>query len=235
MLLDVKDITVHYETVEAIKGVSLEVEKGEIVSLIGANGAGKTTVLKTISGLKHPTSGEIWFKGQRIDRWSPASIVGSGIAHVPERRRLFPGMTVFENLWAGAYLRKDKNEVKADLEQVFEYFPILKDRQRQKAGTLSGGEQQMLAIARALMSGPELILMDEPSLGLSPKVIGEITTIISNIHKDGTTIILVEQNAHLALEFADRVYVLETGKVTLGGPAKDLRNSEEVKEAYLGG
>lgn len=235
MLLNVKDITVHYEKVEAIKGVSLEVEKGAIISLIGANGAGKTTVLKTISGLKHPTSGEIWFKDQRIDRLSPASIVSSGIAHVPERRRLFSRMTVLENLQAGAYLRKDKGKVNADLERVFEHFPILKDRQKQKAGTLSGGEQQMLATARALMSDPELILMDEPSLGLSPVMVSEIATIISNIHQDGVTIILVEQNVHLALESADKVYVLETGNVVLEGAAKDLKDSEEIKRAYLGG
>ena len=235
MLLSVKDIRVHYDTVEVIKGISLEVDKGAIVSLVGANGAGKSTTLKTISGLKHPTSGEIWFKDQRIDRWSPASIVSSGIAHVPERRRLFSKMTVLENLWAGAYLRKDKNKVNVDLERLFEHFPILKDRRKQRAGTLSGGEQQMLAIARALMSEPELILMDEPSLGLSPTMISEITTIINNIHRDGVTIILVEQNVRLALEAADKIYVLETGKVVLEGTAKELKDSEEIKKAYLGG
>lgn len=235
MLLEVKDITVHYGAVQAIRGVSLQVEKGSITSLVGGNGAGKSTILKAISGLLHPTSGEIWFKGQRIDRCSPTTIVGSGIAHVPEGRRVFAHMTVMENLRAGAYLRKDAGRVTADMAQVFDYFPILKDRQNQKAGTLSGGEQQMLAIARALMAAPELMLMDEPSLGLAPMLIGEIGRIINDIHRAGLTILLVEQNVRLALESADRVYVMETGSVVLEGAPGDLKDREEIKRAYLGG
>jgi len=235
MLLEVKDITVHYGAVQAIRGVSLQVEKGAITSLVGGNGAGKSTLLKTISGLLHPTSGEIWFKGQRIDRHSPASVVGSGIAHVPEGRRVFAKMTVMENLRAGAYLRRDADKAATDMAQVFDYFPILKERQKQKAGTLSGGEQQMLAIGRALMAAPELILMDEPSLGLAPMLIAEIGRIISDIHRAGLTILLVEQNVRLALEAADRVYVMETGNVVLEGVPADLKDREEIKRAYLGG
>jgi branched-chain amino acid transport system ATP-binding protein len=235
MLLEVKDVTVHYGAVQAVRGVSLQVEKGTITSLVGANGAGKSTILKTVSGLLHPTSGEIQFKGRRIDRWSPASIVKSGIAHVPEGRRVFARMAVIENLKAGAYLRKDTDKVDADLARVFDYFPILKDRQRQKAGTLSGGEQQMLAIARALMSAPELILMDEPSLGLAPMLIAEISRIISDIHQAGMTILLVEQNVRLALEAANKLYVMETGNVVLEGAPGELRDTDEIKRAYLGG
>ena len=235
MLLEVRDITVHYGAVQAIRGVSLKVEPGTITSLVGANGAGKSTLLKAISGLLHPTSGEIWFKGQRIDRHSPASIVGSGIAHVPEGRRLFAKMTVMENLRAGAYLRKGADKVAADVVRVFDYFPILKDRHKQKAGTLSGGEQQMLAMGRALMAAPELMLMDEPSLGLAPMLIREIGRIINDIHQAGLTILLVEQNVRLALESADKVYVLETGNVVLEGAPSELRDREEIKRAYLGG
>jgi branched-chain amino acid transport system ATP-binding protein len=235
MLLEVKDITVHYGAVQAIRGVSLQVDKGAITSLVGANGAGKSTLLKTVSGLLHPTSGEIWFKGQRIDRHSPASVVGSGIAHVPEGRRVFAKMTVMENLRAGAYLRRGADKVAADMAQVFDYFPILKERQNQKAGTLSGGEQQMLAIGRALMAAPDLMLMDEPSLGLAPMLISEIGRIISDIHRAGLTILLVEQNVRLALEAADRVYVMETGNVVLEGVPGDLKDREEIKRAYLGG
>ena len=235
MLLEVRDITVHYGAVQAIRGVSLKVDPGTITSLVGANGAGKSTLLKAISGLLHPTSGEIWFKGQRIDRHSPASIVGSGIAHVPEGRRLFAKMTVMENLRAGAYLRKGVDKVAADVARVFDYFPILKDRHKQKAGTLSGGEQQMLAMGRALMAAPELMLMDEPSLGLAPMLIGEIGRIINDIHQAGLTILLVEQNVRLALESADKVYVLETGNVVLEGAPSELRDREEIKRAYLGG
>lgn len=235
MLLSVRDIRVHYEKVLAIRGVSLEVAQGSIASLIGINGAGKTTILKTISGLRHPTSGEIWFKDQSIERWSPERIVSSGIAHVPEGRRIFPSLTVLENLWAGAFLRKDKIKITVDLERIFNHFPILKERQKQRAATLSGGEQQMLATARALMSAPELILMDEPSLGLSPMMIAEVAKIINIIHHEGVTIILVEQNVRLALESADKIYVLETGNVVLEGAPKDLQNTEEIKRAYLGG
>jgi branched-chain amino acid transport system ATP-binding protein len=211
------------------------VEKGAITSLVGANGAGKSTLLKTVSGLLHPTSGEIWFKGQRIDRYSPANVVGAGIAHVPEGRRVFAKMTVMENLRAGTYLRRDADKVAADMAQVFDHFPILKERQDQKAGTLSGGEQQMLAIGRALMAAPELMLMDEPSLGLAPMLIAEIGRIISDIHQAGLTILLVEQNVRLALESADKVYVMETGNVVLEGVPGELRDREEIKRAYLGG
>jgi branched-chain amino acid transport system ATP-binding protein len=235
VLLKLEDITVHYGAVEAIKGVSLQVDKGSITSLVGGNGAGKSTVLKTISALLHPTTGEIWFKGHRIERWSPPEIVRSGIAHVPEGRRVFARMTVMENLRAGAYSRKERNRVAADLARVLDYFPILGSRQKQMAGTLSGGEQQMLAIARALMSAPELILMDEPSLGLAPIVISEIARIVSEIRQAGVTVLLVEQNVRLALESADKLYVLETGKVVLEGAPAELRDTEEVKRAYLGG
>jgi branched-chain amino acid transport system ATP-binding protein len=234
-MFSINNIRVHYGMVEAIKGVSLDVKSGTIVSLVGSNGAGKSTILKTISGLIHPTTGEIWFKNKRIDRAEPSSIVQMGIAQVPEGRRIFANMTVLENLIAGAYLRKDQKKIRADIERVWEHFPVLKDRQKQKAGTLSGGEQQMLATARALMSNPELLLMDEPSLGLSPIMVNEIGKIISDIHKSGLTIILVEQNVRLALESADKIYVLETGRVVLQGTPKDLKDSKEIKQAYLGG
>jgi len=235
MLLDIKTITVHYGAVQAVHGVSLRVDAGVITSLIGANGAGKSTILKTISGLLHPSSGEIWFKGERIDRHSPARVVQAGIAHVPEGRRVFAHMTVLENLRAGAYLRRNDRAVAADLDRMFDYFPILKARQKQKAGTLSGGEQQMLAIARALMAAPDLILMDEPSLGLAPMLIAEIGQIVSDIHRSGTTVLLVEQNVRLALEAADYLYVLETGTVVAAGTPTALRDTEAIKRAYLGG
>jgi branched-chain amino acid transport system ATP-binding protein len=235
MLLDIKDITVHYGAVQAIRGVSLRVDEGTVTSVVGANGAGKSTILKTVSGLLHPSSGEIWFKGQRIDLDTPARVVRAGIAHVPEGRRLFAHMTVLENLRAGAYLRRDGDRVVTDLDRMFDYFPILKERHTQKAGTLSGGEQQMLAIARALMSAPQLILMDEPSLGLAPMLIAEIGRIVSDLHRDGMTILLVEQNVRLALEAADKLYVMETGTVVLEGAPADLRETDEIKRAYLGG
>jgi branched-chain amino acid transport system ATP-binding protein len=235
MLLDIKDITVHYGAVQAVHGVSLRVDAGVITSLIGANGAGKSTILKTISGLLHPSSGEIWFRGERIDRHTPARVVGAGIAHVPEGRRVFAHMTVLDNLRAGAYLRRDARAVAVDMDRMFDYFPILKARQRQKAGTLSGGEQQMLAMARALMAAPELILMDEPSLGLAPMLIAEIGRIIADIHRAGVTILLVEQNVRLALEAADHLYVLETGAVVADGTPAELRDTDEIKRAYLGG
>jgi branched-chain amino acid transport system ATP-binding protein len=234
-VLDIKGITVHYGAVQAVQGVSLTVHAGVVTSLIGANGAGKSTILKTISGLLHPTSGEIWFKGQRINQYTPARVVQAGIAHVPEGRRVFAHMTVLDNLRAGAYLRQDAGGVAADLARVFDYFPILRARQQQKAGTLSGGEQQMLAIARALMAAPQLLLMDEPSLGLAPMLINEIGRIIQDIHQAGVTILLVEQNVRLALEAADHLYVMETGTIVADGTPAALRDTDEIKRAYLGG
>jgi len=235
VLLSVKDLWVYYNGAAAVRNVSFQVNEGTIVSLIGANGTGKSTILRTISGLRRPTSGEIWFEGRRIDGRSPAEIIGLGIAHVPEGRRLFSKLTVLENLRAGAYLRKDRVQIMEDLERIFEHFPILKERHKQQAGTLSGGEQQMLAIGRALMSRPKIIMMDEPSLGLAPKMISEVGNIISDIHQRGTTILLVEQNVRLALKLADRVCILETGKLILEGTAEELRNSDQIRKAYLGG
>lgn len=217
-----------------MQGISLYVEKGEIVTLIGSNGAGKSTTLRTISGLKNPLSGEIWLKGKRIDHASPEKIVKNGISQVPQGRWVFPFMTVQENLKLGAYRRRNKEQVKDDLEEVWEEFPILRARKGQRARTLSGGEQQMLVIARALMSRPELLLMDEPSLGLSPIMVRKIGDIIIDINnRRDTSILLVEQNAQLALSIADRGYVLEMGKIPLYGKCKDLLNSEQVKKAYL--
>jgi len=236
LLLEVKDITVHYYKVSAVRNISINVEDGEIVALIGSNGAGKTTTLRAISGLKHPTTGEIHFKGQRIDKLPPHKINALGIAMVPEGRRVFPQMTVLENLLMGAFLRKDKEEIQKNLEGVvFRHFPRLKERKKQDAGTLSGGEQQMLAMGRALMSAPKLLLLDEPSLGLSPIMCMEIGKIISNIHTEGRTVILVEQNARLALALSHHGYVIETGDIALSGPAKELRENDNVKKAYLGG
>ncbi len=236
LLLEVKDITVHYYKVSAVRNISINVEDGEIVALIGSNGAGKTTTLRAISGLKNPTTGEIHYKKQRIDKLPPHKINALGIAMVPEGRRVFPQMTVIENLLMGAFLRKDKNGIRKDIEEVvFRHFPRLKERKKQDAGTLSGGEQQMLAMGRALMSAPKLLLLDEPSLGLSPIMCGEIAAIIRDIHAEGKTVILVEQNARLALALAQRAYVIETGDIVLSGPAKELRENENVKNAYLGG
>ena len=236
MLLEVKDITAHYHKVTAVRNISITVEEGKIATLIGSNGAGKTTILRSLSGLKHPTTGEIRLKGQKIENLPPHEINALGIAMVPEGRRVFTQMSVLENLLIGAFLRKDKDKIQSDLEEVvFMHFPRLKERTSQQAGTLSGGEQQMLAMGRALMSAPELLLLDEPSLGLSPIMCGEIGEIIKNIHAGGRTVILVEQNARLALALADYAYVIETGDITLSGPANDLRNSDEVKKAYLGG
>ncbi|MBW1776632.1 MAG: ABC transporter ATP-binding protein [Deltaproteobacteria bacterium] len=235
-MLEVKDITAHYFKVAAVRNISIGVNDGEIVTLIGSNGAGKTTTLRAISGLKHPSSGEIHFQGQRIDRLPPYKINALGIAMVPEGRRVFPQMTVLENLFMGAFLRMDKNAIQKDLEEtVFRHFPRLKERTKQAAGTLSGGEQQMLAMGRALMSAPKLILLDEPSLGLSPIMCGQIAKIIRDIHAEGRTVILVEQNARLALVLAQQAYVIETGQIVLSGPADQLRENEEVKRAYLGG
>ena len=236
MLLEVKDITVHYFKVPAVRNISITVDDGEIVALIGSNGAGKTTTLRAISGLKHPTTGEILLKGQRIDKLPPHKINALGIAMVPEGRRVFPLMTVMENLLMGAFLRKEKEDIQKDLDEViFRHFPRLKERKNQTAGTLSGGEQQMLAMGRALMSAPKLLLLDEPSLGLSPIMCGEIGKIIMNIHTEGRTVILVEQNARLALGLAQNAYVIETGDIALSGPSEELRKNDDVKKAYLGG
>ena len=234
MLLEVKDINVHYQKVHAVTDISIQIDEGQIVTLIGANGAGKSTTLRTISGLKRATSGAIWFDGERIDQLAPEKIVRMGIAHVPEGRQVFPDLSVNENLLSGAYLRKDREGIARDLDEVHEHFPILKERRNQKAKTLSGGEQQMVAIGRALMSNPRLILMDEPSLGLSPVLVQEVAKIIRDINKKGVPVILVEQNAELALNLAGYAYVLETGRITLEGKAKDLHENEHVRHAYLG-
>ena len=233
MMLKIDDIHVFYGAIHAIKGVSFEVGEGEIVALIGANGAGKSTVLKTVSGLMHPRSGHISFCGDDIAHTDAYKLLRTGLAHVPEGRRIFQQMTVQDNLEMGAFIHKEVN--KDDLERVFNYFPRLKERRKQIAGTLSGGEQQMLAMSRALMSRPKLMMLDEPSMGLAPILIDQIFEIIKQLHKDGTTILLVEQNASKALEIADRAYVLETGKVILSGTGKELASSDEVKKAYLGG
>ena len=232
-MLKIDDIHVYYGAIHAIKGVSFEVGEGEIVALIGANGAGKSTILKTVSGLMHPRSGSISFCGDDIAHTDAYKLLRTGLAHVPEGRRIFQQMTVQDNLEMGAYIHKEVN--KDDLERVFNYFPRLKERRKQIAGTLSGGEQQMLAMSRALMSRPKLMMLDEPSMGLAPILIDQIFEIIKQLHKDGTTILLVEQNASKALEIADRAYVLETGKVILSGTGKELASSDEVKKAYLGG
>lgn len=234
-MLEVKEIEVYYGAIHALKKLSISVEQGSIVTLIGANGAGKTTTLKTISGLLRPRSGSIMYKNQDITHVPPEKIVGLGISQVPEGRRVFPSMSVMENLEMGAYLRKDKKEIAIDMDKVFGRFPRLKERHRQMAGTLSGGEQQMLAIGRALMASPELLLMDEPSMGLAPLLVKEIFEIIKDINERGTTILLVEQNANMALSIADKAYVIETGEIVLQGTAQELMNSEQVKKAYLGG
>jgi branched-chain amino acid transport system ATP-binding protein len=234
-MLQVKEIDVYYGAIHALKKLSLEVEQGSIVTLIGANGAGKTTTLKSISGLLRPKNGSIVFKGTDISKVAPEKIVGLGISQVPEGRRVFATMTVMENLEMGAYLRKDKKGVEEDMENVFTRFPRLKERRKQLAGTLSGGEQQMLAIGRALMARPQLMLMDEPSMGLAPLLVKEIFSIVKDINERGTTILLVEQNANMALSIADKAYVIETGEIVLQGNAQELMNSPEVKKAYLGG
>ncbi|MFC5541718.1 MAG: ABC transporter ATP-binding protein [Bacilli bacterium] len=234
-MLQVNNIDVYYGNIHALKDVSLEVNEGEIVTLIGANGAGKTTLLKTLSGLLKPKHGTITYNKQQIGGKPAQVIVKNGIIHVPEGRRVFANMSVEENLDLGAYLRKDREGIKKDLNHVFEMFPILKERRKQLAGTLSGGEQQMLAIGRAIMSKPKLLLLDEPSMGLAPLIVQQIFEIIQSINKEGTTILLVEQNAHMALSIADRAYVIETGRIVLSGEAKELQESEQVKAAYLGG
>lgn len=233
-MLTIDNIDVYYGVIHALKGISVQVNKGEIVTLIGANGAGKSTILRTISGLLKPKSGGISFLGDNIVGMPAQEIVKLGISHAPEGRRVFANMTVLENLELGAYIRKDK-EVADDMEKVFVRFPRLKERRLQLSGTLSGGEQQMLAIGRALMSRPKLLLMDEPSMGLAPLLVKEIFAIIKDINETGTTILLVEQNAHMALSIANRAYVLETGRIALSGDAKELAASDHIKKAYLGG
>ena len=232
-MLKIDDIHVYYGAIHAIKGVSFEVNEGEIVALIGANGAGKSTILKTISGLMHPRSGSISFMGENITHTDAYKLLRHGLAHVPEGRRIFLQMSVQENLDMGAFTQK--NVSKEDLDMVFQLFPRLKERRNQVAGTLSGGEQQMLAMSRALMSHPKLMMLDEPSMGLAPILVDQIFSIIKDLHKAGTTILLVEQNASKALKIADRAYVLENGNITLSGTGADLSQSDEVKKAYLGG
>jgi len=235
MLLELEGVQVHYGKVQALKGISLAVPAGGCVTIIGANGAGKTTTLRAISGLVRPSGGEIRFEGRRIDQLPPERIVRAGIAQVPEGRRCFPELTVRENLMVGAFLRRDRAGIARDLEQVYHRFPRLKERSSQMAKTLSGGEQQMLAIGRALMSAPKLLLLDEPSMGLSPVMVQEIARIVVAIRRHGVPVVLVEQNAELALRLADQAYVLETGSVSLAGPAAALHENEHVRRAYLGG
>jgi branched-chain amino acid transport system ATP-binding protein len=234
MMLEIKDLEVSYGSVRALKGISMEVEEGEIVTLIGANGAGKSTTLRTISGLEAAGSGSIVFDGRDITKASPHEIVALGISHVPEGRRIFTNMSVLDNLRLGATLNRDQSAIDSDIERVFKLFPILKDRQRQISGTLSGGELQMLAVGRALMTRGKLMLLDEPSMGLAPKVVEEIFSIIKEINREGTTILLIEQNAYMALNVASRAYVLETGNIVLSGKASDVAKDAAVKKAYLG-
>ena len=232
-MLNIDDIHVYYGAIHAIKGVSFEVNEGEIVALIGANGAGKSTILKTVSGLMHPRQGSITFCGENTTHIDSYKLLGKGLAHVPEGRRIFLQMSVQENLEMGAFIKKAVDP--QDLEMVFQLFPRLKERRKQVAGTLSGGEQQMLAMSRALMSHPKLMMLDEPSMGLAPILVDQIFEIIKELHKQGTTILLVEQNARKALQIADRAYVLETGNITLSGTGAELAKSDEVRKAYLGG
>ena len=234
-MLEVKNLSVHYGMIQAVRNVDFKVNEGEIVSLIGANGAGKSTILKTLSGLIHPSEGEIVYLGENIASTSAKKIVEKGLVQVPEGRHVFPGLTVKENLELGAFLRKDKEEIQKDMEAVFERFPILKERKDQDAQTLSGGEQQMLAMGRALMSRPKLLLLDEPSMGLAPIFIREIFKIIQEIQKTGTTVLLIEQNAKMALSISNRAYVLETGSVVLRGTGQEWLESDEIQKAYLGG
>lgn len=233
-MLELKDVNVSYGAIHAIHDVSLTVNDGEIVSLIGANGAGKTTILHTITGLKKASGGSIIYNGNDLMKMEPSKIITLGMAHVPEGRHIFPAMTVAENLEMGAYIRNNKDEIAETLKNVYEKFPRLYERRRQLAGTLSGGEQQMLAVGRAMMSKPDIILMDEPSMGLSPLLVKEIFKIIQEVHKAGITVLLVEQNAKMALSIADRAYVLETGRIAMSGDAKELLNDDKVKKAYLG-
>lgn len=233
-MLEVKGLQVYYGMIQALKDVSFEVNQGEVIALIGANGAGKTTTLHTVTGLLPAKAGSIMFEGVDITKVPAHKIVEMGIAHVPEGRRVFAQLSVYENLIMGAYTRKDKKEIAENLEKVYQRFPRLKERKNQRAGTLSGGEQQMLAMGRALMSNPKMIVMDEPSMGLSPIFVNEIFDIIEKVSASGTTVLLVEQNAKKALSIADRAYVLETGKIVLSGDAKELMNDDSIKKAYLG-
>lgn len=234
-MFEIRDLMVNYGGIEALKGISLTVEEGEIVALIGANGAGKTTTLRTASGLERPADGAVLLSGQDITKLSPQERVRRGLVQVPEGRRVFANMTVLENLELGAYLRKDRAKINADIDQVYDRFPVLADRRRQIAGTLSGGEQQMLAMGRALMASPKVLLLDEPSMGLAPLFVQEIFDIIADINQSGTTVLLVEQNANMSLQVAQRAYVMETGKIVLSGDAEKLQAAEEVRRAYLGG
>ena len=233
-MLEVKDLEVYYGVIQAIKGISFTVEQGEVIALIGANGAGKTTTLHTITGLLSPERGQVIFEGTDVTKVPAHKIVSMGMAHVPEGRRVFAELSVYENLKMGAYTRKDKNEIEESLKSIYKRFPRLEERKNQRAGTLSGGEQQMLAMGRALMSKPKIILMDEPSMGLSPIMVNEIFDIIRSVSESGTTVLLVEQNAKKALSIADRAYVLETGNITLEGRARDLLEDDSIKKAYLG-
>ena len=234
-MLKIENLSVHYGMIQAVRDVSFEVNEGEVVSLIGANGAGKTTILRTLSGLVRPSAGKIQFLGKEIQKMPAQKIVAGGLSQVPEGRHVFPGLTVMENLEMGAFLKKNREENQANLKKVFSRFPRLEERKNQDAATLSGGEQQMLAMGRALMSTPKLLLLDEPSMGLAPIFIQEIFDIIQDIQKQGTTVLLIEQNANKALAISDRGYVLETGKIVLSGTGKELASSEEVRKAYLGG
>ena len=234
-MLKVENLSVHYGMIQAVRDVSFEVNEGEVVSLIGANGAGKTTILRTLSGLVRPSAGKIQFLGKEIQKLPAQKIVAGGLSQVPKGRHVFPGLTVMENLEMGAFLKKNREENQANLKKVFSRFPRLEERKNQDAATLSGGEQQMLAMGRALMSTPKLLLLDEPSMGLAPIFIQEIFDIIQDIQKQGTTVLLIEQNANKALAISDRGYVLETGKIVLSGTGKELAASDEVRKAYLGG
>ncbi len=234
MLLSVKNLTVKYGKADALKGVSIELNEGDIIAVVGANGAGKTTLLRSISGLKQPASGEVWFDGRLISKASPPRIVGMGIYHIPQGRRLFPYMTVMENLMMGAYLRRDKDAIKRDLADVYSHFPVLERNKGRRAETFSGGEQQMLAIGRGLMSRPRVLMMDEPSHGLSPIMVDEISRVIADINKRGVSIVLVEQNVTMALKIASKGYVISTGRVVLEGRPGEILSDDEVRKAYLG-
>lgn len=233
-MLEISNLNVHYGAIHALKGINLKVNQGEIVTLIGSNGAGKTTTLKTISGMLKPTEGKVLFQGTEINKLNSNKLVSLGIAHVPEGRRVFGSMSVMENLEMGAYTRKDKTEIKKDFDKMFALFPRLLERKDQMAGTLSGGEQQMLAMGRALMSRPQLLLLDEPSMGLAPLIVKQIFSIISDINREGMTVLLIEQNASMALKIANRAYVIQNGSIEMEGDAKELLNDENVKNAYLG-